>query len=206
MHPEGLRHLWKVEYGPQHPLDAISAGFMPKIYDRIGYHFKDWQAKAFDNMRKGDESMTCSSRRVLGRRRQYTAAIETEPISQGSAQPSVLAQPSVSAFKPHPKPIFSQGSRDETQMLNSLSEQSDAANCQPPDENNGGAIQTLQTPPAKKSAKGTHTDGAGITPLAPKFLSRQQVTKKPSKRPAPSGSDAEPQVSNVGKLFGRSPT
>jgi hypothetical protein len=51
--PEGLRRLWKVEYGPQHPLDAISASFMPKIYDRIGYHLKDWEAKAFDTMRKG---------------------------------------------------------------------------------------------------------------------------------------------------------
>jgi hypothetical protein len=67
MHPEVLRCLWKVEYGPQHPRDAISASFMPKIYDHIGYHLKDWQAKAFDTMQKGNESMT--------------AAIETEPIS-----------------------------------------------------------------------------------------------------------------------------
>jgi replicative superfamily II helicase len=55
MHPEGLKRLRVVEYGPQHPLDAISESFMPKIYDRIGYHLKDWQAKAFDTMRKGND-------------------------------------------------------------------------------------------------------------------------------------------------------
>jgi len=28
---------------------------MPKIYDIIGYHLKDWQAMAFETVRKGND-------------------------------------------------------------------------------------------------------------------------------------------------------
>jgi len=28
---------------------------MPKIYDTIGYHLKDWQAMAFETLRKGND-------------------------------------------------------------------------------------------------------------------------------------------------------
>ena len=47
------KRLIEVDYGPHRHLDPISASYMPKIYDLLGFHLKDWQAAAFATLRQG---------------------------------------------------------------------------------------------------------------------------------------------------------
>src|ERR1700685_2384671 len=47
--------LIPVEYGPGANLDPISTSLMPDIHKTLGMHLKDWQAHAFETLRKGED-------------------------------------------------------------------------------------------------------------------------------------------------------
>ena len=49
------RTLVPVEYGPGANLDPISTSLMPDIHKTLGMHLKDWQAHAFETLRKGED-------------------------------------------------------------------------------------------------------------------------------------------------------
>jgi ATP-dependent helicase YprA (DUF1998 family) len=48
-----VSRLIPVNYGPRNDIDAISERYMTQITKMLGFRLKDWQAHAFETLRKG---------------------------------------------------------------------------------------------------------------------------------------------------------